>query len=161
MLSGHSLGGALATLAAHDLQLEFGFGPNLHCYTFGAPRTGNHAFATESGRLVPETWHVINDRAQPFNQTADMQSVYDARCTINAGSLLEQCTDRVLCLPACRGHSHAVWQILVRIQEVAPTSPCRARCPRSPACCHLRDWCCHPRLIRWFAMQVRAQVYHK
>jgi hypothetical protein len=61
--TGHSLGGALATLAAHDLQLEFGFGSNLHCYTFGAPRTGNHAFAAESSRLVPETWHVINDRA--------------------------------------------------------------------------------------------------
>ena len=60
--AGHSLGGALATLAAHDLQAEFGF-PHLHCYTFGAPRTGNHAFAAETSRLVPETWHVINDRA--------------------------------------------------------------------------------------------------
>ena len=62
MRAGHSLGGALATLAAHDLQAEFGF-PHLHCYTFGAPRTGNHAFAAETSRLVPETWHIINDRA--------------------------------------------------------------------------------------------------
>ena len=62
MRAGHSLGGALATLAAHDLQAEFGF-RHLHCYTFGAPRTGNHAFAAETSRLVPETWHVINDRA--------------------------------------------------------------------------------------------------
>ncbi len=62
MCAGHSLGGALATLAAHDLQAEFRF-PNLHCYTFGAPRTGNHAFAAESSRLVSETWHIINDRA--------------------------------------------------------------------------------------------------
>ncbi len=65
MRAGHSLGGALATLAAHDLQAEFGF-PHLHCYTFGAPRTGNHAFAAETSRLVPETWHVINDRALFF-----------------------------------------------------------------------------------------------
>ena len=60
--AGHSLGGALATLAAHDLQAEFRF-PRLHCYTFGAPRTGNHAFAAQTSRMVPETWHVINDRA--------------------------------------------------------------------------------------------------
>ncbi len=60
--AGHSLGGALATLAAHDLQAEFGF-RHLHCYTFGAPRTGNHTFAADTSRLVPETWHVINDRA--------------------------------------------------------------------------------------------------
>ena len=65
MRTGHSLGGALATLAAHDLQAEFRF-PHLHCYTFGAPRTGNHAFAAETSRLVPETWHVINDRALVF-----------------------------------------------------------------------------------------------
>ena len=61
LYTGHSLGGALATLAAQDLQAEFRF-PQLYCYTFGAPRTGNHAFAAESTRLVPETWHVINDQ---------------------------------------------------------------------------------------------------
>ena len=67
--AGHSLGGALATLAAHDLQAEFRF-QHLHCYTFGAPRTGNHAFAAESSRLVPETWHIINDRALQFAHLA-------------------------------------------------------------------------------------------
>ena len=39
---GHSLGGALATLLTADL-LRKGK-KNLHCYTFGAPRVGNHAF---------------------------------------------------------------------------------------------------------------------
>ena len=32
------------------------------CYSFGAPRTGNHAFAAEYDRLVPDTWSVINDQ---------------------------------------------------------------------------------------------------
>ena len=42
--SGHSLGGALATLAAYEIAKTC---PEVDvaCYTFGAPRTGNHAFA--------------------------------------------------------------------------------------------------------------------
>lgn len=32
----------------------------LSVYTFGAPRTGNHAFAREYGELVPDSWSVIN-----------------------------------------------------------------------------------------------------
>lgn len=44
MHAGHSLGGALATLAAYDIQTAFGF-KDLQVYTYGAPRTGNHAFA--------------------------------------------------------------------------------------------------------------------
>ena len=48
--AGHSLGGALATLAAHQLRtvaLSYGVDRDLACYTFGAPRVGNHAFARE------------------------------------------------------------------------------------------------------------------
>ena len=33
----------------------------LHCYTFGAPRTGNHTFARMYEEAVPETWHIINN----------------------------------------------------------------------------------------------------
>ena len=32
------------------------------CYTFGAPRTGNHTWAREYEELVPDTWHIINDQ---------------------------------------------------------------------------------------------------
>lgn len=60
--AGHSLGGALATLAAIDLQRVSSF-PRLQVYTYGAPRTGNHAFAREYEALVPHTWHLINDRS--------------------------------------------------------------------------------------------------
>ncbi len=34
----------------------------LSVYTFGAPRTGNHAFARDYGSLVPDSWSVINDQ---------------------------------------------------------------------------------------------------
>ncbi len=61
--AGHSLGGALAILAAYDIQQAFGF-RNLHVYTYGAPRVGNHRFAREYNDTVPNTWTVINDKAR-------------------------------------------------------------------------------------------------
>ena len=61
MAAGHSLGGALATLAAIDIRRHLQL-TNIHVVTFGAPRTGNRAFALEYQRLVPDTWHVINAR---------------------------------------------------------------------------------------------------
>jgi len=36
------------------------------CYTFGAPRTGNHAFAREYNAAVPDTWSIINDQVSVF-----------------------------------------------------------------------------------------------
>lgn len=33
------------------------------CYSFGAPRTGNHAFAKDYNKMVPDTWSIINDQA--------------------------------------------------------------------------------------------------
>lgn len=41
---GHSMGGALAHLAALDIRSRFG-GADLHVFTFGAPRVGNAVFA--------------------------------------------------------------------------------------------------------------------
>lgn len=51
-LTGHSLGGALATLAAAAVPYAAGV------YTFGAPRVGNAAFANSLG--VP-LWRFVND----------------------------------------------------------------------------------------------------
>ena len=34
----------------------------LEVYTFGCPRVGNASFSAGYDKLVPETWHVINDR---------------------------------------------------------------------------------------------------
>lgn len=62
-ITGHSLGGALAILAAFDLSLlSAKQGVAISCYTYGAPRTGNHAFAKKYNLSVPQTWHVINDQ---------------------------------------------------------------------------------------------------
>ncbi len=58
-VTGHSLGGALATLCAVDLQYNFG-DRAIEAYTFGAPRVGNPAFVESYNRRVPDTWRVVN-----------------------------------------------------------------------------------------------------
>ena len=67
-LTGHSLGGALANLAAYDiaraLERLHGRVTRVICYTFGSPRTGNHAFAHDYQRVVPDTWSIINDQVR-------------------------------------------------------------------------------------------------
>ena len=45
LVTGHSLGGALATIAAVDLKVALGITNPLSLYTFGQPRVGNAAFS--------------------------------------------------------------------------------------------------------------------
>ena len=57
----------MATLAAFDIARqaqELGIRQEqVACYTFGAPRTGNAAFAEAFNRTVPDTWMIINGQA--------------------------------------------------------------------------------------------------
>ena len=62
--TGHSLGGALAQLAAADFAsgaLCPTHGRRADCVTFGAPRVGNAAWARAFSKLVPEAWRVVCD----------------------------------------------------------------------------------------------------
>jgi len=62
LVSGHSLGGAMAVLAANDIRRHCKVpAEQLSCYTFGCPHVGNHPFAEEHDKAVPDTWHVVND----------------------------------------------------------------------------------------------------
>ena len=64
LVTGHSLGGALAVLAAFDIKStmrDFA----LEMYTYGTPYPGNRAFAREFDALLPNTWHVIHDGVRP------------------------------------------------------------------------------------------------
>ncbi|KAF0694955.1 Aste57867_14178 [Aphanomyces stellatus] len=62
-LTGHSLGGALATLASFDVVTDrnFHLEEEVVCYTLGAPRVGNHKFATMFNRKVPNTYRICAD----------------------------------------------------------------------------------------------------
>lgn len=51
---GHSLGGALATLCAVDVQYNFP-SVSVSCITFGSPRVGNRYFSESYDRRVPDT----------------------------------------------------------------------------------------------------------
>ncbi|KAF6250498.1 hypothetical protein COO60DRAFT_1705829 [Scenedesmus sp. NREL 46B-D3] len=63
-VTGHSLGGALATLCAYDLAGRRGAsaaGKRVHMYTYGAPRVGNKAFADAfNKRLKGDAWRITN-----------------------------------------------------------------------------------------------------
>lgn len=58
--TGHSQGGAMATICAFDLKREF---PEIELimYNYGSMRTGNYAFARKYNELVPNTYRVVNN----------------------------------------------------------------------------------------------------
>ncbi len=58
-LTGHSLGGALAVLAAPDLAGQTRFKQPV-VYTFAGPRTGDPAFASLYNRGIETSWRVVN-----------------------------------------------------------------------------------------------------
>lgn len=59
-LTGHSLGGALATLASLDISQLF-YKYNIVVYNFGSPRVGDHSFAALMSAVVPNTFRVVSE----------------------------------------------------------------------------------------------------
>ncbi|OAY83614.1 Lipase [Ananas comosus] len=59
MVTGHSMGGAMASFCALDLAVNFGI-HNVQLMTFGQPRVGNAAFASYFTEHVPKTIRVTN-----------------------------------------------------------------------------------------------------
>jgi triacylglycerol lipase len=58
IVTGHSMGGALATLCAADIRGELGLTTTV--YTFASPRVGDPAFADQFNLGCPDTWRVAN-----------------------------------------------------------------------------------------------------
>ena len=56
IIAGHSMGGAIATLAAYKLVWVV---PNIICVTFGSPRVGNRAFIKNFNKLVTASYRVV------------------------------------------------------------------------------------------------------
>ncbi|NJN03961.1 MAG: lipase family protein [Leptolyngbyaceae cyanobacterium RM1_1_2] len=61
IITGHSLGGALATIAALDIQYNITqhTGQQLEAYSFGSPRVGNDALAESFQRRVPANYRFV------------------------------------------------------------------------------------------------------
>lgn len=57
--TGHSLGAALATLAAFDIKNNLP-NKNVSCYTYGSPKVGNNDFVKAYNKLVPNTYRFVN-----------------------------------------------------------------------------------------------------
>ena len=66
-VTGHSLGGAMASLASAWLSYHnIASREKIISYTFGMPRVGNYKYALEHDRLVGNSWRVVNyDDAVP------------------------------------------------------------------------------------------------
>ncbi|CAL5415775.1 unnamed protein product [Camellia sinensis] len=60
MVTGHSMGGAMAVFCGLDLKVNHE-ARNVQVMTFGQPRIGNAAFASYYSQLVPNTIRVTND----------------------------------------------------------------------------------------------------
>ena len=58
-LTGHSTGGALATLAGMDIRVTFKVLINF--YSFGQPRVGNLGFSNWVGEMVPPFYRLIHN----------------------------------------------------------------------------------------------------
>jgi triacylglycerol lipase len=59
VVTGHSLGAALAVLAAADIAAN-GLAANPELYSFAGPRVGDLTFAADFNRLVTSAWRVVN-----------------------------------------------------------------------------------------------------
>ncbi|KNH06342.1 lipase domain protein [Perkinsela sp. CCAP 1560/4] len=71
IITGHSLGGAIANLCAHSIASRFQVSPTV--YTFGSPRIGNTQFRRLYDELVPNTFRIVNqsDIVSRFNIMMD------------------------------------------------------------------------------------------
>ncbi|XVF73530.1 hypothetical protein PTKIN_Ptkin12aG0209000 [Pterospermum kingtungense] len=59
-ITGHSLGAALATLAAHDINTSFGNAPMVTVISFGGPRVGNQSFRHQLEKKGSKILRIVN-----------------------------------------------------------------------------------------------------
>lgn len=93
LVTGHSLGGALAQLAAYDIKMncaDSGADVKVSCYILGAPRVGNAAFARAFEAAGAHSWSIIN-RGDPVTQHGKFMFLYKRpgqRVLVGTGDML-------------------------------------------------------------------------
>ncbi|XP_016476067.2 uncharacterized protein LOC107797675 isoform X1 [Nicotiana tabacum] len=133
-VTGHSLGGALATLLALELsssQLAKRGAISVTMYNFGSPRVGNKKFAEVYNEKVKDSWRVVNHRdiiptvprlmgychvAQPIYLTAgDMKKTMDNVEPLDdgyQGDVIGEATPDVIVSEFMKGEKELIEKIL-------------------------------------------------
>jgi predicted lipase len=90
IVTGHSLGGALATIAALDIQYNLGRENQLAFIvnTFGAPRVGNNALTESYNRRITNSYRFIYGWDMVTRVPRDWQGFEHVEKAIQLGSLL-------------------------------------------------------------------------
>ena len=104
---GHSLGGALAILAAYDIKSTFRF-QRLSVHTFGAPRPGNHAFARYASCLtvvlLPTVWQLLCSQVTWLPRSPETHLYcWSLHCT---SGVCTGCLQGLYCRSPETGHHH-------------------------------------------------------
>lgn len=110
--TGHSLGGALATLCAVDLQYNFS-DLAIEVYTFGAPKVGNDGFCESFNRRVPSSYHFVNGMDIVPELPRWWQGYRDVKTTYRLGSRFSWN------FLSARFKDHALDQYIVRLRAEA------------------------------------------
>lgn len=122
IVTGHSLGGALATIATLDLQYNLGRANDLSfvIHTFGSPRTGNQALADSFNRRVPNSYRFIYGWDIVTRVPREWQGFAHVDKAIALGNLW---TWQVL---SRRFSDHAIDNYVSALEEKAPISAQKA-----------------------------------
>jgi triacylglycerol lipase len=119
IVTGHSLGGALATIAALDLQYNLGRDNNLTFVvnTFGAPRVGNSAMTESYNRRLPNSYRFIYGWDIVTRIPRAWQGFDHVDEAVQLGSLLSwQVVSR-------RFSDHAIGNYVTALEEKAKVTP--------------------------------------
>ena len=93
----------MATLAAIEISAACPADRvSISCYTFGAPRTGNRAFAREYDAAVPDTWSVINDQVCRFDKRAPWACAWAVMSVLSCSH-----TTVIRCVQTLRTHARS------------------------------------------------------
>ncbi|CCW59640.1 unnamed protein product [Phytomonas sp. EM1] len=136
--TGHSLGGALASLCAYSVTRELQRIrypiPEVTVYSYGTPRTGNALFCRLYNRAVPRTFHVTNesDLVATMGIFCDHHVGIEVKIDRN-GNYIVKPTNIEKIFPPTRGTGLSVMNHLMTaygasLNAIARHSECMARC---------------------------------
>ena len=120
--TGHSLGGALATLCGYDLTTSRSrFAWEVRCVTWGCPRIGNGEFARACAKALPKYGRYINKMDLPSCLPSNPKDPYDYRNPVRA---------------VLSGASSPLWK-LIQVSDCEHVCPCVVLDPDTSSTLHV------------------------